>query len=193
MLVQGEPELPGFDKLAIEMSYNYSGKVTVHEIWDSEDDRASDRPDYLENDDMIKLVDKAVDMFQKSGLSRKKYQNEQVEKVINNPEWIKDKLFENPNISADEDGSYTTEYGLEWLDDILEKDVRDGIDSESVQEILQCEYFGVFNAPDEPSFEYMHKTEDAFNKIAKPYGVKWDMLEKVYKGIVIDGMDDNVY
>lgn len=175
------------------MSYNYSGKVTVHEIWDSEDDRAGDRPDYLENDNMIKLVDKAVDMFQQSGLSRKKYQNEQVEKVINNPEWIKDKLFENPNISADEDGSYTAEYGLEWLDDILEKDVRDGIDSESVQKILQYEYFGVFNAPDEPSFEYMHKTEGAFNKIAKPYGVEWDMLAKVYKGIVPDGMDDNIY
>lgn len=193
MLVQGEPELPGFDKLAIEMSYNYSGKVTVHEIWDSEDDRAGDRPDYLENDNIIKLVDKAVDMFQQSGLSRKKYQNEQVEKVINNPEWIKDKLFENPNISADEDGSYTTEYGLEWLNDILEKNVCDGIDSESVQEILQYEYFNVFNAPDEPSFEYMHKTEDVFNKIMKPYGVEWDMLTKVYKGIVPDGMDDNVY
>ena len=66
------------------MSYYYSGNVTVHEIWDSEDDRVGDRPDYLENDDMIKLVDKAVDMFQKSGLSRKKYQDEQVEKVINN-------------------------------------------------------------------------------------------------------------
>ena len=58
---------------------------------------------------------------------------------------------------------------------------------------MQYEYFDVFSPPDEPSFKYMHKAEDSFNKIAKPYGVEWDMLAKVYKGIVPDGMDDNVY
>ena len=71
--------------------------------------------------------------------------------------------------------------------------MRVGIDSENVQEILQYEYFDVFSPPDEPSFEYMRKAEDVFNKIAKPYGVEWNMLAKVYKGIVPDGMDDNVY
>lgn len=194
MLAQGEPEEDGYEKIALQLAVNCPEGSDLENMWDLYDNRIEDTPEFREANAVTNgAVDDAMEMFDKSGLSRKKYQDEQVEKVINNPGWIKDKLFEDSNISANEDGSYTAEYGLEWLDDILEKNVRDGIDSESVQEILQCEYFGVFSAPDEPSFEYMHKTEDAFNKIAKPYGVEWDMLAKVYKGIVPDGMGDSVY
>ena len=194
MLAHGEPEEDGYEKIALQLAVNYQEGSDLENMWDLYDNRIEDTPEFREANAVTSgAVDDAVEMFDKSGLSREKYQDEQVEKVINNPEWIKDKLFEDPNISANEDGSYTAEYGLERLDDILEKDGRAGIDPENVQEILQYEYFDVFSPPDEPSFEYMHKAEDAFNKIAKPYGVEWDMLAKVYNGIVPDDMDDNVY
>ena len=192
MLTDGEAEEDGFEKLALQLKPNYDGKCDLHCIWDANDNSVQDT-DEFQKTTTSDAIDSAIEMFNKSGLSRKKYQDEQVEKVINNQEWIKDKLFEDSGISANEDGSYTAKYGLEWLDDILEKDVRDGIDPENVQEILQYEYFDVFSPPDEPSFEYMRKAEAAFNEIAKPYGVEWNMLEKVYKGDVPDGMDDNVY
>lgn len=93
---EDEAELPGFEKLAIEMLRNGAGKITVNEIWDIEDGRAGDRPDYLERDDMIGLVDKAVAMFERSGLYREKYWNEYAAKFIKDLGWLRNKLFKDP-------------------------------------------------------------------------------------------------
>ena len=181
ILVEGEAELDGFDKLAIEMSYSYSGKVTVREIWNSGDDRVGDKPDYLENDDMIKFVDKAVDMFQKSGLSRRKYWDEQASKVAGNPVWLRDKLFKDPGAKIATAGGATVECELDVLDDIIE-DKGECVSPEFVKKILEGEWFDAFYPPEEPSFEYMDKAEKAFEEIVGQYGAKWSDLEKIWDG-----------
>ena len=193
MLTDGEAEEDGFEKLALQLKPNYDGKCDLHCIWDANDNSVQDT-DEFQKTTTSDAIDSAIEMFNKSGLSRKKYQDENAEKFVNDPEWVKNTLFKgHPELSVSGDGSYVAEYELDWLDDIIDDSRYEDIGAETARKILQYEYFDVFNSPNEPSFEYVGNAEKIFNKALKPYGIKWDMLEKVYKGDVPDDMDDEVY
>lgn len=175
------------NKLALQIS-GYGADAKLTDIWNAEDDRITGDVDA----DVRPLVDDALDMFRKSGLSRRKYQLECIDKMLSNREWVRNKLFAAANhATPGKNGSYSAVFYIDEVLDVI--DDKGDVDSEAVKMIFEGDYFKVFQAPPEPSFEYMNKAEKAFDAVAGEYGVKWGDLEKVYAGHVPDGMDDEVY
>lgn len=72
MLTEGEAEEDGFEKLALQLKPNYGGKCDLHCIWDANDNSVQDT-DEFQKTATSGAIDAAMEMFDKSGLSRKKY------------------------------------------------------------------------------------------------------------------------
>ena len=74
MLVQGEPEEDGYEKIALQLTVNYPNGADLENMWDLYDNRIEDTPEFREANAVTNgAVDDAIGMFDKSGLSRKKY------------------------------------------------------------------------------------------------------------------------
>ena len=74
MLVQGEPEEDGYEKIALQLAVNYQEGSDLENMWDLYDNRIEDTPEFREANAVTNsAVDNAMEMFDKSGLSRKKY------------------------------------------------------------------------------------------------------------------------
>ena len=74
MLAQGEPEEDGYEKIALQLTVNYPNEADLENMWDLYDNRIEDTSEFRETNTVTNgAVDDAIEMFDKSGLSRKKY------------------------------------------------------------------------------------------------------------------------
>lgn len=74
MLAHGEPEEDGYEKIALQLTVNYPNGADLENMWDLYDNRIEDTPEFREANAVTNgAVDDAIGMFDKSGLSRKKY------------------------------------------------------------------------------------------------------------------------
>ena len=74
MLVQGEPEEDGYEKIALQLAVNYPNGADLENMWDLYDNRIEDTSEFRKTNTVTNgAVDDAIGMFDKSGLSRKKY------------------------------------------------------------------------------------------------------------------------
>ena len=74
MLAHGEPEEDGYEKIALQLTANYPNGADIENMWDLYDNRIEDTSEFRETNTVTNgAVDDAIEMFDKSGLSRKKY------------------------------------------------------------------------------------------------------------------------
>lgn len=74
MLAQGEPEEDGYEKIALQLAVNYPNGADLENMWDLYDNRIEDTSEFKETNTVTNgAIDDAIGMFDKSGLSRKKY------------------------------------------------------------------------------------------------------------------------
>jgi len=193
-----EAELDGCDKIALQTSLDEDGAVELDAVWDIRDSRIDDGDEYdgtpFSETETYKEVYEALGMFEQSRLNRTVYREKQLERIMRDPEQIKNVVFKDAAAKPGEDGSWTNDYGLDDVCDLIDGESRDAVSEKFIRRILDPEgdLYDIFYSPDEPSFEYMRKAEKAFEDAVGRFGVKWDAIEKAYEGDEIEGLAEDV-
>ena len=92
MVLSGKnPEVEDFNKIALQLSEYSSDGFTYDAIWDQSDESYNDLEydETLKDTNIPKYVEQAIEMFNDSGLTRDKYIEQNVIKLVNDIEWIK--------------------------------------------------------------------------------------------------------